>query len=213
MTLERLFDAASVAVVGASRTPTKRGYQAIRTLIDDGYAGAIHPVNPKETEILGLPCHPSVSAIEGPVDLALITTPARTLPAVLRDCGAKGVAAAVIIAGGFGEMGAEGRALEEQVAAVAEEAGVRFVGPNTSGMINVPRRMNLVGMPDVPQGDISLLSQSGNMALALVNEAQQRGQQGFRYYVGVGNEADLRFHEYLSYPVSYTHLTLPTKTE
>jgi acetate---CoA ligase (ADP-forming) len=199
MSLQRLFDARSVAVVGASKTPTKRGYQAIRTLLDERYQGAIHPVNPGEDEILGLRCYPSVAAIEGPVDVALITTPARTLPAVLRDCGAKGVAAAVIIAGGFGEMGPEGRVLEEQVAAAAAQAGVRFVGPNTSGMINVHRHMNLVGMPGVPAGDIALLSQSGNMALALITEARTRGQQGFRYYVGVGNEADLRFHEYLEF--------------
>ena len=87
MTLDRLFNAESVAIVGASRQPTKRGYQAIRTLQEEHFAGTIYPVNPKEHNILGLPCYPAVSAIPGPVDLALITTPAATIDAILEDCG------------------------------------------------------------------------------------------------------------------------------
>ena len=91
MDLGPILDASSVAIVGASKNETKRGYQAIRTLQQEQYDGMIYPVNPKESSILGFRCYPSVSAIEGPVDLALITTPATTVPAILNDCGKKGV--------------------------------------------------------------------------------------------------------------------------
>jgi acetate---CoA ligase (ADP-forming) len=199
MSLKRIFDAQSVAVVGASRDESKRGYQAIRALLDGGYEGRIFPVNPKEDRVLGLECYPSIGEIEQPVDLALITTPARTLPAILRQCGERGVAGAVIIAGGFGELGEEGMHLQRETVEVARKYGLRLVGPNTSGMINVHKKMNLVGLESVPMGDLALLTQSGNMALALITEAQIKSQKGFSYYVGVGNEADLKFHEYLEF--------------
>jgi acetyltransferase len=199
MSLDNVLKAKSVAVVGASRIETKRGFQAIRTLLDEKYEGIIYPVNPKEDSILGLRCYKKVSDIEGSVDMALITTPAKTIPAVLEDCGKKGVQAAVIIAGGFRETGEEGKELENQVLEVARKNNVRLVGPNTSGMMDLHQKMNLVGLPDVPVGDIALISQSGNMALTLITEAKLKSHRGFSYYVGVGNEADIKFHEYLEF--------------
>ncbi len=199
MTLERVLDAESVAVIGASKTVTKRGYQAIRTLVDENYEGRIYPVNPKEKIILGFRCYPSINDIEGPVDIALVATPARTVPAVLEQCGQKGVAGAVILAGGFGELGEEGRKLENEVIAVARRHNVRLIGPNTSGMMNLKKNLNLVGLKNAPRGDIALLTQSGNMALTLITEAKLKSRKGFTYYVGVGNEADIRFHEYLEF--------------
>jgi len=197
--LEKVLNAESVAVVGASKNETKRGYQTIRTLLEEKYEGDIYPVNPKETSILGFKCHRAVSEIEGFVDLALIATPARTLPSVLEDCGKKGVQGAVILAGGFGETGQDGRKLENEVVAIAGKHGIRLIGPNTSGMMNLRAGLNLVGMRDVPKGDIALLSQSGNMALTLITEARLKSKKGFSYYVGVGNEADIKFHEYLEF--------------
>jgi acetyltransferase len=199
MTLDRIFNAESVAVVGASRDTTKRGHQALKILLEEKFGGVVYPVHPKEKHILGLPCHPQVNAIPGPVDLALITTPAATIPAILEDCGAKGIAGAVIVAGGFGELGAEGRAREDALTALARRHGIRLIGPNTSGMINLHTRLNLVGLRDAPAGDIALLSQSGNMALTLITEARLKSHRGFSHYVGVGNEADIQFHEYLAY--------------
>ena len=199
MSLKRILQADSVAVIGASKVETKRGFQAIRTLRDEGYEGQVYPVNPRESEILGLACYPSVGDIPHPVDLALITTPARTVPGILEQCAAKGIAGAVLIAGGFGEAGEQGRALQAQVADIARRTGVRLIGPNTSGMMNVHKHLNLVGLPDVPAGDLALLSQSGNMALALITEARMETRKGLSYYVGVGNEADLHFHEHLAF--------------
>ena len=101
MGIEKILNAESVAIVGASKSHTKRGYQAIRTLLDENFEGEIYPVNPKEKTILGFKCYKKVSNIKGSLDIALITTPARTIPAILEDCGRKGVHGAVIIAGGF----------------------------------------------------------------------------------------------------------------
>ena len=199
MGLEHVLNAGSVAVVGASKVPTKRGYQTIRTLLDEGYEGIIYPVNPKEKSIMGLHCFPNVSEIPEEVDVALIATPARTVPAVLEDCGKRGVKGAVILATGFGETGAEGKALENEVLEKAWQNQIRLIGPNTSGMINLKANLNLVGLKDTPKGNIALLTQSGNMALTLITEAKLQSRKGFTYYVGVGNEADIRFHEYLEF--------------
>lgn len=199
MGIEKVLDPSSVAIIGASRNRTKRGYQAIRTLLEDKFEGKIFPVNPREKVIQGLQCFPSVSAIDEPVDLALITTPAKTLPSVLEDCGKKGVAGAVIIAGGFGETGWEGKKLEKEMTSVARKYGIRLIGPNTSGMMNLVTNLNLVGIRDAQKGSIALLTQSGNMALSLITEAKVKSRKGFSYYVGVGNEADINFHEYLEF--------------
>jgi len=197
--LDKVLNAESVAIIGASKNKTKRGYQAIKTLLADGFEGQIYPVNPKADMILGLRCYKDITDIEGSVDLALITTPARTIPGILKRCGEKNVAGAVIIAGGFRELGDKGKKLEEDVVTAAKETGVRLIGPNTSGMINLKSNMNLVGIQNAPKGHIALLCQSGNMALTLITEATIRKHEGFTYYVGVGNESDIKFHEYLEF--------------
>jgi len=199
MSLERILNAESVAIVGASKNETKRGYQTIRTLLDEKYEGRIYPVNPKEKSILGFKCYQKVADIEEPVDVALVATPARSLPAVLKDCGQNGVKGAVVLAGGFGEMGREGRKLENEMVAVAQKHNIRLIGPNTSGILNMHDNLNLVGLKNAPKGNIALLTQSGNMALTLITEAKIKSRKGFSYYVGVGNEADIKFHEYLEF--------------
>lgn len=199
MTLSPILDARSVAVIGASKNVNKRGFQTIRTLLDEKFEGAIFPVNPKEHSILGLKCYPKVMDIPGEVDMALVATPARTVPGVLKDCGRKGVKGAVILAGGFGETGADGKRLEDEIVSLAHANGIRLIGPNTSGMLNLKINLNLVGLRDTPKGEIALLTQSGNMALTLITEAKLKSRSGFSYYVGVGNEADIAFHEYLEH--------------
>lgn len=199
MKLDRIFNANSVAVIGASKDETKRGFQAIKTLLEENYEGTIFPVNPREESVLGLKCYASVNDIEEDIDLALITTPAQTIPYVLADCGKKSVPGAVIIAGGFGELGEAGKLLEDEIVTTAAQFNIRLIGPNTSGMINTHKNMNLVGIKNVPKGNIALITQSGNIALHLITEARLKSHKGFSYYVGVGNEADLKFHEYLEF--------------
>ncbi|SIT41162.1 CoA-binding domain protein [Paraburkholderia piptadeniae] len=197
--LHDVFYPDSIAVVGASRDETKRGFRSIQKLLEDGFPGAIYPINPKEPEILGLKCYASVEEIPQAFDLALVCTPAKALAKVIEQCGKKGAKGAVVLAGGFAEAGDDGRRLQEEMVSVARQYGVRIVGPNTSGMFNTHKNCNIVGFSNLRKGDIGLLSQSGNMALSLVTEAQANGQIGLSTYVGIGNESDIRFHEYLDY--------------
>ncbi|MBU0996289.1 MAG: acetate--CoA ligase family protein [Proteobacteria bacterium] len=199
MNIDRIMRAKSVAVIGASKDETKRGFQAIKILKQEKFEGKIYPISLREEKILGLTCYKNINDVAEDIDLALITTPAKTMKSVLMDCGKKGVAGAVIIAGGFGEQDQDGKLLEDQVVSIAKQHGVRLIGPNTSGMINVHTNMNLVGLKDVPKGNIALITQSGNIALHLITEARLKSQKGFSFYVGVGNETDIKFHEYLEF--------------
>ncbi len=199
MTLDRVMHPRAIAIIGASKNETKRGYQSIRTLMKSQYEGEIYPVNPKEDQILGFRCYKDVRDIDHPVDLALLATPAATAPAILKSCGEKKVAGAVVLAGGFREIGGQGQVLEENLLQVAQRYGIRLIGPNTSGMMSLHDNVNLVGIQDAPKGDIALLSQSGNMALSIITEAKLKSRCGFSFYVGVGNEADIKFHEYLEF--------------
>ncbi len=189
----------SVAVIGASRDPVKRGHRAIKTLIGDGYKGRILPINPKESEILGLSCYPDLASAPGEIDLALVCTPANALPDVIRLCGQRGVRAALVLAGGFSEAGPDGAALEARSMEAAREGSVRVIGPNTAGIFDAYTGCNLVGWPGVYAGKIGALCQSGNVAIALLAQSHKNGHAGFTTFVGVGNEGDIRFHEYLRF--------------
>jgi acetyltransferase len=189
----------NVAIIGASSNPTKRGFQAIKKLQEDGFEGDIYPINPKTESILGINCFKSIKDVPCEVDFALICTPSKTLPAILEDCGAKGVKGGVVLAGGFSETGEDGKKLEKDMVDAAKRNNIRLIGPNTSGMFNLHKKLNPAGLPGVKEGNLGVLTQSGNMALSLVTEGQINGHVGFSSYIGVGNQADLRFDEYLEY--------------
>jgi len=195
----------AVAIVGASSEPAKRGHRAMQSLLAAGFEGSIYPVNPRATEILGLRAYPDVQAIPGAVDLALICTAAATVPEIIEQCGRKNIAGAVVLALGFSEGGPAGRELEQRAVDAARSAGVRLIGPNTSGIFNTHCGLNLVGFSDLRKGGIGIISQSGNVALALATEGHLNGHVGFSTYIGVGNEADLRFHDYLAHMGSDPH--------
>lgn len=197
--LQRIFDPSSIAVVGASSEPAKRGNQILRALAESGYSGAVYPVNPRGGEILGRPVVTSVEELPGGVDLAVLCTPAAMAPELVRACGVRGIAGAVVLAVGFSESGEDGRALEEELRAAGRQSGVRILGPNTSGMLNLEKGVNLVGARGVRRGGLAVLVQSGNMALALMTEVTERSWDGISLYVGVGNQVDLGFAEALEY--------------
>jgi acetyltransferase len=197
--LDPLLRPRSVAVIGASPDPAKRGHHAVRALLESGYAGRIIPVHPSAADLLGLPVAASPAALDSPPDLVLVCTPAATVPAVLETWAQAGARGAVVLASGFAESGEAGAALEASVARVARERGIRVIGPNTSGILNVPLGLNLIGLRDVRPGCLSLLVQSGNITLQLVTEATARTAQGFSFCIGAGNETDVRFHEMLDF--------------
>lgn len=195
----------SLAVVGASNDPAKRGHQTIRRLLADGYPHPIYPVNPREERILGLPVYPSVSAIDAPVDLALVVTPATVAAEVVTECAQAGIPAAIVIAVGFGETGEDGQQREAELVEAAAAGGIALLGPNTNGVFNTQERLNLLGTSDVPVGRLSLLCQSGNVGLALVTQIRHKTDLGLCCYVGIGNEAGLRFDAFLGHLAEDEH--------
>ncbi|MEM7464107.1 MAG: CoA-binding protein, partial [Pseudomonadota bacterium] len=165
--LKDVFEARSIAIIGASNDPAKRGYHAVCKLVSDGYDGAIYPINPNVGEIKGLKAYPSVLAVAGNIDLALICTPAKSLPAILAQCGQKDIVGAVVLAAGFTEIGVEGASMAQAAIDAARAHNVRILGPNTNGIFNLHNKMNLVGVQEVEPGQIGICSQSGNMMLGL----------------------------------------------
>ncbi|MDR5867685.1 acetate--CoA ligase family protein [Halomonas koreensis] len=199
-----------IAVIGASTDPTKRGYKAMVGLIKDGFRGNIYPVNPGADMILGVRAWPSVADLPGTPELALICTPAPSVPGLIRECGRRGIQGAVILASGFAEMDAAGASLQDEMMAAARAHGVRLIGPNTSGVFNLHHRLNLLALDNVKPGDVGIVSQSGNMLLSLALEAQHNGQVGFSTYVGPGNQTDLGFNDYLRYLGEDRHTRVAT---
>lgn len=197
--LQRVLAPRSIAVVGASQDPTKRGHQVVRSLLAGPFQGPIFPVNPGGGELLGLPVAASLDELAGRVDLAVVCTPAGTAPTVVEACGRAGVAGAVVLALGFGEMGGEGARLEQELRNAARRWGVRVIGPNTSGMLNLGVGLDLIGVPGIRPGPLALVAQSGNITLSLLQESASGGGPGFSVCVGVGNEIDVGYHEYLHF--------------
>ena len=134
--LRMFFEPKGVAVVGASRTPGKMGNTILRNIIKLGYAGQVFPVNPNASEIDGLKCYPSVAEIPEEVDLVVIAIPASLVLEVMKDCQKKGVKGVVVISSGFSESGEEGRMRQRELVRLAREAGIRVIGPNTTGVLN-----------------------------------------------------------------------------
>ena len=197
--LRRIFEPASIAVVGASANPAKRGHQILRGLNESGYAGAVYAVNPGGGRILGRTVHTSVEALPEAADLAVLCTPAASAPALVRACGKRGVAGAVVLAVGFRESGDVGAELEARLGRAGREHGVRIIGPNTSGLLNLPKGVNLIGVRGVRPGGIALLVQSGNIALDLMSQVTERSKMGVSICCGLGNEVDLGFGEVLEH--------------
>lgn len=196
--LQAIFEPRSVAVIGASSSAKKRGYQAVRALQRAGYSGPIYPVHPAGGELLGLPVATAIDQLPNIPDLAFVVTRAATVPSIIEQCGRVGIRAAIVPAVGFKESGAEGDALEREIAAVARRTGIRVVGPNTSGVLNTATGLNLVGVDRVPAGRLAIVAQSGNVGLALMTETHSLGT-GVSVYVGIGNECDVASDEHIQF--------------
>jgi acetyltransferase len=189
--IELFFNPKSVAIVGASRDPEKLGYAVLENLQQGGYPGQLYPVNPKADEILGLKSYPSVLDIPAPVDLVVIVIPYRFVPAVLEQCGQKGVASVVVISAGFREAGREGLERERELIEIAAKYDMRLIGPNCLGVIDTDTPLNAsfsAGMP--PGGPIAFMSQSGALGTAVLDIAMA-GRIGFSKFASLGNKADV----------------------
>jgi acetate---CoA ligase (ADP-forming) len=203
--LDALFKPRSIAVIGASADRRKNSGRPINFLKEHGYEGAVYPVNPKYEELLGWRCYPSISAVQDPVDLALIALPADQVLGAVDECGRMGVRNAIVISSGFGEIGPEGKQLEQDLLAIARRHGMRLCGPNSVGIINTRNHLvatfsQAVDGRNLTAGSLALISQSGNFGTFMIELALRRGI-GVSHFISTGNESDLTFLDYLSYLV------------
>ena len=190
--LDRLFRPRSIAVLGASSSPTKVGGRPVAALIQNRYEGAVYPVNPRSETIQGLPAFASVKDIPGAVDLAICTVPPGAVMSVLGECAEKGVGSLVVFTSGFAEVGESGA--QEAMAGLAREAGIRLMGPNCMGMVNFGSRavgsFHPAFADDIVPGAIGLVSQSGAFGGLAYMLARSRGHS-LSYMFTTGNEADV----------------------
>src|SRR2546421_8679139 len=196
---EAAFNPRSIALVGASAKSSKLGYILMRNLLE-GYPGKLYPINPGETEIMGHQAYPRLLDVPGQVDLAVIALPTEACVEAMRDCAKIGAKAALVLSGGFAEVGPDGQARQEALIESARAGGVRLIGPNCFGLYNCNLGLNAsmgLGLPP-KGGDISLVTQSGAYGMAIFGLAQERRLR-FAKILSHGNKADLTDHEILHY--------------
>lgn len=197
----RLLSPGSVAVIGASREPGGVGQTVLRNLLAADFTGPVYPVHREVRAVAGVRAYPSVSAIDGDVDLAVVAVPADGVIDVVKECAEKGVHGLVVVSSGFGETGAEGRARQDELARLARAYGLRVVGPNCLGIANTDPsvRLNATLAATVPgRGRVGFFSQSGALGTALLQRVAQRGM-GISTFVSAGNRADVSGNDLLQY--------------
>ena len=195
---KRLLSASHVAVIGASNTKGKLGYLFMQNLIG-AYSGEIYPINPGQDTISGLKAYPSIKDTPHRVDLAILTTPPAAAPRIIEECVAADVATAVIISGGFAEIGEKGIELEKSVLEIANKGQLRLLGPNCFGVINTHIGLNAslgLGLP--VKGSVSLITQSGAYGMAAFTRSKL-GEVGFAKVIAPGNKIDINEIELLSF--------------
>jgi len=198
--LKLLFEPRSVAIIGASRTPGKPGYNILRNLIDLGFKGELYPVNPEATEIMGVKAYSRVDLIPGRLDVAVIATPASTVLEIMESCARKHVKGVVIISSGFSEEG--NTALEEKMVKIAKEAGIRIIGPNTTGILNTANGFTssfVPGMGQAKKGHVAIVAQTGLFLGYMLAHIISSQQFGLSKVVGLGNKCDVDDVEVLNY--------------
>ncbi|MFA5995723.1 MAG: acetate--CoA ligase family protein [Patescibacteria group bacterium] len=208
ISLERLFSPRSIAIIGASHTPGKLGYDVLKNTVQYGYKGEVYPINPTASAIAGRVCYPSVKQVPGNIDVAVIAVPAVAVASVLTECGEKQIPFVIIISAGFKEIGEEGKQHEQELLRIAEKYHIRLVGPNCLGLINAHNQLNAsftAGMPKA--GNIALISQSGAMNVAMLDWAKQ-SQLGFSKILSVGNKSDIDEVECLNYLATDTNTSV-----
>jgi acyl-CoA synthetase (NDP forming) len=195
--VDSIFNARSVAVVGASQDPGKMGYMTLNSIIQGGYEGDIYPINPKADHILGLHAYPSISHVPAPIDLIVIVIPAPYVATVLREAVEKGVSAAVVISGGFREAGRPD--LEEELHSISQKSSLRICGPNVQGINYVPNKLCAMFWPLLTApGPIAIIGQSGTVTASLAEWAEFEGL-GISGAVNLGNQVDLCESDFLEF--------------
>jgi len=196
---QALFAPRRIALIGASSDPTRLASRPQRVLRQHGYDGTIVAIHPTQVEIDGVRAYPSVRTVPGEVDHAFVIVPASAVPEVIADCCASGVKVATILAAGFAEAGMRGKQRQDEMVAMARASGLRLLGPNCLGVVNVSGRVTIsanavLEREELKPGGLSVISQSGSMLGGIITRAQERGL-GFSKLISVGNECDLAVGE------------------
>ena len=197
--LRPIFSPKTIAVIGASRSPSKIGYEILQNILVQGYKGKVIPINPETPQIMGLKHQPSVLAVKEDIDLAIIAVPAEFVPKVVSECARKKVKGVIVISSGFAEVGGRGKELEDEILQIARKGGIRLIGPNTLGYKDPIDNLDaafVFGMP-MP-GEIALISQSGALCIGMVYYAN--GEHiGLSRVISVGNKADVDDADIIEY--------------
>jgi acetyltransferase len=197
--LNRLLSARSVAVIGASDRPDSVGGRVLANMLAMGFKGPLYPVNPAHQQVMGLQCYPDVTAIDRPPELAVVVTPAKTVPKIIRQCAQAGTHGAIVLSAGFGEAGPEGERLQRALLEAAAEGRVRVIGPNCLGVIRPREQINATFSRNTAlPGDLALVSQSGAICTAILDWAEGE-QVGFSLVASIGDAADVDFGDVLDF--------------
>ncbi len=199
--LDSIFNAKSVAVIGASDNPDKLGNVILKNFTDGGFGGRIYPINPNHKSLLGLDCYPNVLAVKEKIDCAIIATPAQFAPQILQQCSKKGIKGVILLSGGFGEVG--NLKLETEVKTICEKNEIALIGPNCLGVLNPHTRIDSIFMPFYKfqrpsPGTISFITQSGGVGSTIVDLAASYGV-GISKFISYGNGAVLSEADFLEY--------------
>ncbi|HNC80983.1 CoA-binding protein, partial [Zoogloea sp.] len=200
--LTPLFEPRSVAIIGASEREMSLGNVLVRNMLDAGFKGKLFAVNPKHEEVLGVPCYKSVEDIPQRLDLAVITTKADRVPAIVDACGRAGTKSVVVLPSGFSDAGPRGRMLEKNTVENARRHRIRLLGPNCLGILRPELGLNAsFAHGSATKGSIGLISQSGALCAAILDWARPNNV-GFSSVVSLGTSVDIDFGEVLEYMVS-----------
>ena len=199
--LEAVLKPRSIAVIGASRRNLTIGNKLFRNLLQHEFTGVVYPVNPKAKVVAAVQTYPSVLDIPGELDLAIIITPADTVPQLMDECGQKGVRGVIIISAGFGESSPEGKAKQDEIVEIARRYGMRIVGPNCMGIVNTDPEINMNATFSPifpPAGGIAMGTQSGALGQSILEYAKNLNI-GISTFVSIGNRADVSSNDLLQY--------------
>jgi len=197
--LQSFFSPASVAVIGATDREGSVGRTVLANLLSRSFHGRVYAINPSKKVVLGKPCHPKITDVPERVDLAVVVTPAPTVPGVIRECVAAGVASAIVISAGFREKGPDGEELERRIQAELRGSRTRVVGPNCLGMMNPRLGLNATFARDIARpGNVAFLSQSGALLTAILDWSA-REQVGFSAIVSTGSMLDVGWGDLISF--------------
>jgi len=203
MDLDAFFGPKSVAVVGASREPRKFGHVIFKNFVESEFKGKTYPVNPKAESILGFKAYPSLKAIPSELDLAVIAVPAASVPGIIDECVSKAVKAAIIVSGGFREVGKNGEQLELEIKQKCKDSALRIIGPNCIGVYNPTNHVDTLFLPRYrlrrpKEGPIAFVSQSGAFGSAVLDWAASQ-DIGISKFISIGNKIDVDEVDLLNY--------------